>query len=436
MVFAIDRHKRPLMPVTEKRARQLLEKGRAAVHCRIPFVIRIKDADASQCAMEPVVLKIDPGSKHTGIALVRRDGGNVDHVLFLMQIDHRGLEIKDSLKKRSAVRRSRRSRKIKRFRPARYLNRKGYEDSLPPSLMHRVHTTMTWVRRLTSWCPVTSIEFEYVNFDTHLLRNPEVRREGRYQYGPLYEKELFGFLMDAFCGRCVYCGSDKGPFEKDHAVSRAHGGGDGIGNRVLSCHACNQDKGAMDYDEYLKGRKDGAERTERIRKYLKDPLHDAAAVNVTRGFILRAMGRTDLPVSCFSGGRTAFNRNRFGVPKDHALDAACVGDITGIEGWEGMKVLVATAKGHGSRQRQHMDAYGFPKDEPFTRKKMNYGFMTGDYVKAVVPRGKYKGTWYGRLSIRRKKCFLLSGKEFKPFDVNPEYCRAVKRSDGYVYGWK
>ncbi|MEW6448264.1 MAG: RRXRR domain-containing protein [Bacillota bacterium] len=32
MVFVLDKHKKPLMPYTEKHARQLLERGRAVVH--------------------------------------------------------------------------------------------------------------------------------------------------------------------------------------------------------------------------------------------------------------------------------------------------------------------------------------------------------------------------------------------------------------------
>jgi len=43
MVFVLDKHKKPLMPCTEKRARLLLEKGRAVVHKIEPFTIRLKD---------------------------------------------------------------------------------------------------------------------------------------------------------------------------------------------------------------------------------------------------------------------------------------------------------------------------------------------------------------------------------------------------------
>ena len=435
MVFSLDKHKKPLMPVTEKRARQLLEKGKAVVHSAMPFVIRIKDTEAKNAAFQDIILKIDPGSKHTGIAIVRRDENGIDHVLFMMQIDHRGLQIKEDMQKRRACRRRRRN-EIKRFHPARFLNRRGYEDSLSPSLMHRVYTTMTWVKRLISWCPITSIEFEYVNFDTHLLRDPGVRKEGRYPYGPLFEKELYGFLMEVFNGTCVYCGTTVGPFEKEHAISKANGGGDGIHNRVLSCHRCNAEKGSLNYDEYLKDKEGGAEKIARIREYLKNPLADAAAVNVTRGFILRELDKTGLPVTCYSGGRTAFNRSIFGVPKDHALDAACIGDINGIQDWQNRKILVASATGHGTRLRQLIDQYGFPHGKPFMRNKMNYGFQTGDYVKAEIPRGIYKGAYRGRIAIRKKKNFRLSCRGLKPFDVNPDYCKVIKRNDGYAYSWK
>jgi len=42
-VFVLDRKKQPLMPCTEKRARLLLERGRAVVVRLHPFTIRLKD---------------------------------------------------------------------------------------------------------------------------------------------------------------------------------------------------------------------------------------------------------------------------------------------------------------------------------------------------------------------------------------------------------
>ncbi|MEQ9550976.1 MAG: RRXRR domain-containing protein, partial [Coleofasciculus sp. G3-WIS-01] len=52
----------------------------------------------------PLTLKIDPGSKTTGISLVN----NRDEVIWGMELEHRGQQIKDSVLNRKAVRRGRR----------------------------------------------------------------------------------------------------------------------------------------------------------------------------------------------------------------------------------------------------------------------------------------------------------------------------------------
>jgi hypothetical protein len=42
-VFVLDKGKKPLIPCSEKRARQLLERRRAVVHKMYPFTIRLKE---------------------------------------------------------------------------------------------------------------------------------------------------------------------------------------------------------------------------------------------------------------------------------------------------------------------------------------------------------------------------------------------------------
>jgi hypothetical protein len=61
------------MPCTEKRARQLLERGRARVHRLQPFCIRVVDRTVEDSALQPVRLKVDPGSKVTGMAVIREN---------------------------------------------------------------------------------------------------------------------------------------------------------------------------------------------------------------------------------------------------------------------------------------------------------------------------------------------------------------------------
>ena len=70
-VFVLDRRKKPLMPCSEKRARIMLERGRARIHRMMPFTIRLVDRLQENSILQPLRLKLDPGSKTTGLALVR-----------------------------------------------------------------------------------------------------------------------------------------------------------------------------------------------------------------------------------------------------------------------------------------------------------------------------------------------------------------------------
>jgi hypothetical protein len=71
MVFVVDKNGKPLNPRTERRARLLMERGRAQPIKTAPFVIKILDLEGEDLDVEPLTVKIDPGSKGTGISLVR-----------------------------------------------------------------------------------------------------------------------------------------------------------------------------------------------------------------------------------------------------------------------------------------------------------------------------------------------------------------------------
>ena len=95
-VFVLDKKGLALMPCTEKRARLLLKRGRARVHRVLPFVIRLVDREAESCNFQEVQIKLDPGSKTTGIALVRKTRGNGVSVLNLFDLVHRGRQISEA----------------------------------------------------------------------------------------------------------------------------------------------------------------------------------------------------------------------------------------------------------------------------------------------------------------------------------------------------
>ena len=99
MVFVLDKHKKPLMPCSEKRARQLLTRRQAVVHKRAPFTIRLKRRTVSESTVHSVRVKLEPGSKTTGFTVL-----SSDKVLVLGELRHkRG--IKEALNARRALRR-------------------------------------------------------------------------------------------------------------------------------------------------------------------------------------------------------------------------------------------------------------------------------------------------------------------------------------------
>ena len=399
------------MPCSEKRARLLLARGRAVVHKRYPFTIRLKGRAGGDT--QPLRLGIDPGSKTTGLALVRKDAED-RHVLCLFDLVHRGFQIRKVLAQRRAFRRRRRSQNL-RYRAPRINNRTRPKGWLAPSLQHRVDTVTAWVNRLTRLAPVTAISQELVRFDTQKLETPEITGV-EYQQGSLLGYEVREYLLEKWGRECAYCGDTDTPLEVEHVVPRAHGGSNRVSNLTLACHACNQGKGNGTLDAFFttdKGLKkrlkansqSAGARLERVQRELKHPLGDASAVNATRWVLFVALKATGLPVTAGSGGRTKYNRRRLGIPKSHALDAACVGPFSRLHG-ESRPTLVIKATGRGSYQRTLLDKHGFPRGHLIQQKQVR-GFQTGDMVKAVVPTGKKAGIHTGRVAVRKTGSFNI-----------------------------
>lgn len=439
-VFVLDRGGKPLMPCSEKRARKLLAADRARVHRLHPFAIRIVDRRLEEViaknGMQPMRLSLDPGSKTTGLALARIEqsvdpetgeiGEPVMHISFLMELVHRGAQIRKELQSRAALRRGRRSRKL-RYRAPRFDNRTRPEGWLAPSLQHRLLTTMTWVRRLRRLAPVTHLAQELVRFDMQAMENPDIEGLG-YQRGTLAGYELGEYLLAKWGRTCAYCDKTDVPLEKDHIVPRSKGGSDRVSNLALACRPCNQRKNNRDVGEFLSH--DPA-RLKRVLSQAKTPLKDAAAVNATRWALFEALKRTGLPMETGSGGRTKFNRRRLGIPKTHALDAACAGVVADVRR-PAQPALQVRCNGRGSRSRTRNDAYGFPRGY-LMREKSVRGFRTGDMVRASVPAGKKAGVHVGRVAVRATGSFNIQTPAGVVQGISHKHCTLLMRGDGYAY---
>jgi 5-methylcytosine-specific restriction endonuclease McrA len=438
-VFVLDRQGKALMPCTEKRARLLLERGRARVHRLVPMVIRLVDREVASCELQPLRLKLDPGSKTTGLALVRDaqvidpQSGEVQTssvVLNLMELVHRGRQISEALTVRRQMRRRRRSNL--RYRAPRFLHRGNKKSGwLAPSLQHRVDTCMTWVGRIQRWAPIRAISCELVRFDMQALQNPEISGI-QYQQGTLFGYELREYLLEKWGRQCAYCDIKDVPLQIEHIRPKAQGGSNRASNLTLACSCCNQKKAARSIEDFLA--KD-PKRLANVLASAKKPLRDAAAVNATRWALANALKATGLPVELASGGRTKFNRCTLGIPKTHALDAACVGTMTAIQNWQ-CPTLTLKATGRGSYQRTRLNKFGFPRGY-LMRSKRVQGFGTGDMVRADVPSGAKAGIHTGRVAIRASGSFNIQkhqgGKAVVVQGISHRHCRVIQRGDGYGY---
>jgi 3-dehydroquinate synthase class II len=91
-----------------------------------------------------------------------------------------------------------------------------------------------------------------------------------------------------------------------------------------------------------------------------------------------------------------------------------------------------TAKGHGSRQMCRMDSFGFPRTRAKQAKRVK-GFQTGDLARVVVPSGKKRGTYVGRVAVRTSGSFNLTTATKIVQGVSHRFCTVVQRADGYSY---
>ena len=424
-VFVLDTNKQPLNPVHPGYARLLLTQGKAAVLKRYPFTIVLKKA-VEHPVLEPLRLKIDPGSKTTGMAILNDVTGEV---VFAAELTHRGQEIKRELEKRRGVRRGRRQRDT-RYRKPRFSNRKRPRGWLAPSLQSRVENVSTWVKRFVRLCPITAISQEVVRFDLQALQNPEISGV-EYQQGTLAGYEVREYLLEKWNRACSYCGATHVPLQIEHIQARANDGTHRVSNLCLACEPCNLKKGKQDIRAFL------AKKPDLLNKILaqaKAPLKDAAAVNSTRWALYEQLQSVGLPVEVGTGGRTKFNRVTRGLPKTHWLDAACVG-VSTPETLHIQRIipLLITAYGHGCRQMCLMDALGFPRTKPKV-KHFTHGFRTGDIVHAHIPDHlNNSGVHVGRMAAKAKGAFTITTKKGTVTDVGKAYCRKIQRADGYGY---
>ena len=407
--------------ISHAKARILLKNRLAVVHKIYPFTIRLKD---NSCVSndKSYTVKIDPGLRHTGIAIT--DDKNA--VVMLAEIEHRGHLIKKKLDSRRAVRCHRRNRKT-RYRPARFLNRTKPKGWLAPSIKSRANNVINFIKKYKKLININKVMIENVSFDVAQMTSDDCLIGTGYKKGPLYDTNLREFIFSKTKGRCSYCGAKAE--EIDHIVPKSKGGTNSTYNLAPACRACNEKKSNLSLKEFGKVMNKDYSHLEP-----KKLPRDAAIVQIARNYMVKEITKLVSDTTTHPSWLTKYNRDELGLPKEHYYDALSVGNVANYKFFTD-KILLISAKGRGARQMCRMDKYGFPRTSAKASKTVN-GFQTGDMVRAIVPKGLKKGEYLGRVVIHSSECFDIKTNKKTIQGIWYKHFHIIQRGDGYLYNYK
>jgi len=286
----------PLMPTTPRKARKLLEQGKAKVVSRAPFVIRLLYSTGE--AKQEIVLGIDAGYAHIGYSATTTNRELIAGELKLRS------NIKKLLQMRSAYRRGRRNQKW--YRESRFDNRGRRDGWLAPSLEHKLQTHIRLIDRLERILPITKTIVEVASFDTQKMQKPDITGI-EYQQGKLQGYEVREYLLEKWCRKCAYCGETNVPLQVEHIIPKSRGGSDRVSNLTIACHKCNHKKGDLTAAEFG---------YPEIQKQAKQSLKATAFMNNIRWKLVNILN-----CNWTYGYITKHNRIQQGLEKSHVNDA-------------------------------------------------------------------------------------------------------------------
>ena len=158
MVPVLDQNNIPLMPCSEKRARLLMERNKAKP-CFQKGIFCIKlMVEPSARNYQKIAVGVDPGSKREGYTV------STEKAVVLNILTDTKNWVKDHLKTKRILRRSRRQRKTP-FRKCRS-NRLRNTNRIPPSTKTRWETKLNLIKYLIKLIPISVINVEDVQAST------------------------------------------------------------------------------------------------------------------------------------------------------------------------------------------------------------------------------------------------------------------------------
>ena len=302
LVYVLNQHGKPLMPCKPRKARKLLEQGKASVHRRTPFTIQLKYGSSGHT--QPVSLGVDAGTKHIGLSATTED-----RVLLEGEVQLR-TDIQKLLAARRALRSGRRHRKT-RYRKPRFLNRKKEKGWLAPSIQNKVDMHIKMIRNMHEILPIVHVTIEVAQFDIQKIKNPSISGD-LYQKGDqlgFWNVREYVFYRDKHS--CQYCkGKRNDKILNVHHIESRQTGGDGPDNLLTLCATCHHQI-HKEGKEHLFARKSASFR-------------DATQMTVMRWFIHEKVKELYPHVQLTYGFQTKNTRILHGLEKSHQVDARCI----------------------------------------------------------------------------------------------------------------
>ena len=314
MVYVLNKYGKPLMPTTRYgRVRRLLRKSHAVVVDYRPFTIQLTYDTPN--GVQEASLGVDAGTKHVGLSATTKK-----KVLFEAELLLRS-DIVERLSTRREFRRARRNRKT-RYRKSRFMNRTKSKKPgwIAPSVNQKADCHIYWISRICKFLPIKKITVETAQFDTQLLKTQEQGLP--LPHGTDYQKgEQLGFcnvreyvlFRDGHKCQCCKGKTTDKKLHVHHIESRKTGG-DAPNNLITLCSEC--------HTKYHRGEI-------KLPKMARrgSSLRDAVVMGIMRKSVFvqlkELFGET---VPCYEtyGYITKNTRIRYGLPKEHVIDARCI----------------------------------------------------------------------------------------------------------------
>jgi 5-methylcytosine-specific restriction endonuclease McrA len=220
LVFVLNKHGKPLMPCKPRKARKLLEEGKAKVVNNCPFTIKLLYGSSGY--RQKVESSIVPSSSKIGISSRANN-----KCVYSAEIELRQ-DISMKMKRRKSYRTTRRNRKT-RYRKCRFLNRKS-DRRFNPTITSKIESHKREIRRVEKILSVSN---------WIILKN-SIKKDYR---GPKdlewlnLQRQVFE--RDNF--KCKHCKGKSKNYElhAHHVIHREHGGEDYIENIITLCKTCH-----------------------------------------------------------------------------------------------------------------------------------------------------------------------------------------------------